>query len=82
VNSIENLLFSFNLISKDPIGIRDIEPVDFGVITTDSKDANQDAGTDTSIFRIPVSFSATGQKKDIIDFLHYLENVGSISIED
>ena len=34
------------------------------------------------IFKIPLNFTVTGQKSDIIDFIHFFEKVGAFSIQD
>lgn len=78
INNIENILFTFNLISSDPIGIRSLEPVSFWQINSTESEGNTDAG----MYSISIPLSLVGQKKDILDFLHYVENVGRIDIED
>jgi len=77
INNLENILFSFNLISNDPIGIRNLEPISFGNLNE-----GETQNADANMYVIPVPISITGQKKDILDFLHYIENVGKIEIEE
>ena len=80
VNFIEALLFTFNLETEDSIGVWNVEPVKEG--NQSKKDKETAISTETSIFYIPLQLKLVGQKKDILDFIHYLENVGSINIED
>ncbi len=79
VKYIESILFTFNLQTDDNLGIGDIVPFDDG--TTQSEKKKQ-ISSDNSIFYIPLQLELTGQKKDILDFIHFVENVGTISIED
>lgn len=76
ISYIEALLFTFNLETQDSIGTGNIESIK----SVDTK--NIENSLNTSIFYIPLELSVVGQKKDILDFLHYLENVGSINIEN
>ena len=75
INYVESLLYSFNLVSKDSIWVGKIEKVDD---VYQSKKNN----LDSNIFYIPLSLEITGQKSDIIDFIHYLENVWSIDLRE
>jgi len=79
ITYIEALLFTFNLQTEDSIGIGTIEPV----VDQKSKEGNDSSdATEASIFYIPLQLKLVGQKSNILDFLHFLENVGSINIED
>ncbi len=76
VNYVESLLYAFDLSSSSTIGISDLVPVkQFTESLT-----KQDSSIDTNIYYIPLKLEVTGKKTDIIDFLHFVENVGSISI--
>jgi len=77
VSYVESLLRTFNLISSDTIGIKSVKPVVF----TESDDDEDKNNLDSNIYMIPLSLNVVGQKTDIIDFVHFIENVGSISIE-
>ena len=46
-----------------------------------SPNANEKS-LETNLFYIPVKLSLTGNKEGIINFLHYVENVGKIYEED
>lgn len=85
-NYIENILYSFNLKSEGEIGVGQLIQVS-GVQKDGSEtqevspeNAAQNA-LDENIFKIPLSFSVTGQKGDIIDFIHFFENVGSVELQ-
>lgn len=75
INSVENLLDKFNLVSSDGINIWTLMPFDD---QNNKKTKNSLIESDVYYFSIPLNLSWT--KKDIIDFLHYLENVASIKI--
>lgn len=78
VSYVESLLYAFNLTSESPLWISDIVPVkEF----TDSTNKNIGNSVDTNIFYIPLKLSLTGRKTDVIDFLHFVENVGNIRVE-
>gem|GEM_PF-2319420 len=72
-NFIETLLFTFNLETQDSIGV--------GTISTISEEDTNLLTSKSSIFYIPLHLKLIGKKADILDFIHYIENVGSISIE-
>lgn len=80
-NNLEELLFSFNLVSVDPIWVTDVKIVWSENSDWEEQSVQQESKLETSIYMIPLSLSLTWQKKDILDFLHYLENVGNIKIE-
>lgn len=73
INYIESLLYSFNLVSKDSIWIWELKKVE------DSNQINKNS-LDSNMFYIPLNLEVTGQKGDILDFVHYLENVWSIGL--
>ena len=75
VNYIENLLYTFNLDARGDIGVGNIQKV---AKQTWEKIYIWDEG----IFAIPLSFQVVGRKSDMVEFLHYFENVGSIVIQD
>lgn len=75
VNYIENLLYTFNLDARGDIGVGNIQKV--------AKQTWEKIHTwDEGIFAIPLSFQVVGRKSDMVEFLHYFENVGSIVIQD
>jgi len=74
INYVESLLYSFNLISRDSIWVWELKRVDDIDMTKSNLDSN--------IFYIPLQLNITGQKWDIIDFIHYFENVWSIGISE
>ncbi len=88
INSIENLLYTFNLSYIWDIGVGELinveEEQNSASSSQQSNQANE-AGASSlieNIYRIPISLSIEGQKSDIIDFLHYFENVSSVSISN
>ncbi len=76
INHIENLLYSFNLSARWEIGVGDLQRHD----NTDSTDWSQD-NLQENIYSIPLTLTITGQKKDIVDFIHYFESVWWINID-
>ncbi len=79
-NYVESLLYTFNLQTDDTIWVGDILPYETNEASNDTK--KQTLSADSNIYYIPLQLSITGQKKDVLDFLHYMEHVGAISIED
>lgn len=77
VNNLENLLDRFNLVSNDWINIWNLQAFDDWDTTKKTK--NSLLESDIYYFSIPLNLNWT--KKDIIDFIHYLENVASIKID-
>lgn len=82
INYIENLLYSFNLSSTGEIGIWELENAKYDEIQLQKSNKTQvlENNLEEQIYRIPLSFNLVGQKGDIIDFIHYFENVSRISI--
>ena len=74
INYVESLLYSFNLISRNSIWVWELKRVDDSDITKTHLDSN--------MFYIPLELQITWQKWDIIDFIHYFENVWSIGISE
>lgn len=82
VNYIERILYSFNLSRKWEIGIGSIQPLEDTSQKNSKTSINTENNLQEEIFYIPLDFELTWQKKDIFDFLHFFENVGSISYDD
>lgn len=74
VNYVEKLLYTFNLQSEWDIWVGKIERV--------NKDEIKESLLEEDIYKIPLNFRITWRKWDTFEFLHFLENVGSIIIED
>lgn len=83
VNYVENIMFTFNLSSQWEVWMWAIErvtnelEVELGEEETDSLIRNS---LEENIFRIPLKFEVVWQKSDVIDFIHFFENVGSVSV--
>ena len=75
INYVESVLYAFNLVSTDSIWVWELEKVD-------NQDVDNQTSLDSNIFYIPLRLELTGQKSDILDFIHYFENVGSIDLKD
>lgn len=75
INYVENLLYNFNISSQWDIWIWSLEAVDT-LSTGDNSLFNNE------IFKIPLSFQVLGRKDDIIDFIHFFENVGAVEVEN
>lgn len=87
-NYLENLMYSFRLEAEGSIGIGDIQKIDLNKKPWQWSDSEQSQEVDPTtlleqdIYAIPITFSLTGQKGDILDFIHYLENVGSVKYDE
>jgi len=79
INYIESIFYTFNLVSSDSIGISDVFPVE-NYVTQESENAQQ--GISSKLYYIPLNLTITGRKTDILDFLHFAENVGAVNIKD
>ena len=76
-NYIENLIYTFNLEAKWAIGIWTIQKVWEADV-----DLTEPNSLEEGIFAIPLDFEVTWQKTDVIDFIHFFENVWSIEIDE
>lgn len=90
VSYVENILYSFNLEATWDIGVGNVKKFeDANIILStplsEEEESSQEPLTKNSlqedIYIIPLSFDITGQKSDILDFLHFFENVGWITQE-
>jgi hypothetical protein len=82
INSVESMLYAFNLSSDDPVGIGEVLPVkEYSSKNSQTLENNQNS-LDTNLFYIPLRLSLSGRKSDIIDFFHYVENIWTIKIEN
>jgi len=85
INSVENLLYSFNLSYLWEIWIWELIDVNE---SDDSKSQSSSTVWDKpeqsllqeNIFKIPLGLTIVWQKTDVVDFIHYFENVSRISI--
>lgn len=71
VNYVESLLRAFQLKTTSKIGIEWVTPVD-----------NEDINIQTQIFYIPLKMDVIGRKADIVEFLYFLQNVGTLKSVD
>ncbi|NDK08839.1 hypothetical protein EOM39_06385 [Candidatus Gracilibacteria bacterium] len=76
ITYIESILYTFNLEMAN----KNLTVGNLNTLTEYSND--KDSALDTTIFYIPYTFDVTGKKKDILDFIYFLENVGSININE
>lgn len=81
-NYIEKLIYSFNLSADGEIGVWDIERLEDGLSsgTSQNKQKIEADNLEESIYKIPLNFDIVWQKWDVVDFLHFFENVWSVSI--
>ncbi len=74
VTYIESILYTFNLdIPNKNINVWNLN------VLSDYGDGTEPP-LDTTIFYIPYKFDITWKKSDVLDFVYFLENVGSINI--
>ncbi|RKW21311.1 hypothetical protein D8B46_07805, partial [Candidatus Gracilibacteria bacterium] len=69
------IVSTFNLSFNNSIGIKELKQIDKYSLS------NSDNTLDKAIFEIPIELDIVGRKSSIIDFLHFIENVGKISID-
>jgi hypothetical protein len=84
VNYIEFLLNAFRLKSTDSLWIWTLKPVE-SFASTNSKNwkwVRRNNSLDSTIFWWELSLSIVWSKKNIIDFIYFLQNVWKISIVD
>lgn len=77
INYIETLIYTFNLESNiSSIGIWDVTSIK-------EKDSEEKKNLiESEIYYIPFQLKVVGQKKDILDFLHYINKVWTLDIND
>ncbi len=77
INNVENLIEKFNLSSSDTISVSNIISAEDVANNTKKTIKSQ---LDSSIYYFSIPLKLTGTKKDIIDFITYIENVWSITL--
>ena len=77
INYVESILDTFNLTTKSPIWIRNIRILEDYVVSTWGWNS-----MDSNIYSIPLSINLVWTKKNIIDFLYFIENVWNIKTKD
>jgi len=82
INFMENLLYTFNLSYDGEIWIGNLENVKDDQEDSISSPKDAKSWLQEDVYRIPLSLSIVWKKSDIIDFIHYFENVSKISISD
>ena len=81
VNNVEWLLDKFQLSTKDKIGIWELTEVGIEE-EKDPKKPVKSNPLDGTIYQWKLKLDLIGEKKNIINFLHYIENVWKISVKD
>ncbi|PZM85677.1 hypothetical protein DLH72_01690 [Candidatus Gracilibacteria bacterium] len=76
INYVESIISTFNLSYTNPIGIKEIKQID------NYKLLSSDNSFDKGIYEIPVDLNISGRKSSIIDFLHFIENVGKVTFDN
>ena len=76
VNYVESILETFSLQYEGLIGIGNLNLVENFSSTTNKN------SLETSIFSIPLDLRITGSKSSVLDFFHYIENSGKISLQE
>ena len=76
INYIESIISTFRLSYKNYIWIKDIKQVENYVLS------NTDKSLDKTIWEIQVELDISWRKSSIIDFLHFIEKVWKININD
>lgn len=80
INSIENLLYRFNLTHRGEIWIQNLTlientPTNISEVSPVEQQSNN---LSENIFMIPLELNIEGMKWNIVNFLHYLSHVGSV----
>lgn len=76
ISYIENLVSTFNLTHNNSIWIKNINQLWDYVLTT------SDNSLEKGIYEIPLELDLVWWKSSIIDFLHFIENVWKVSINE
>ncbi|MBS9775230.1 hypothetical protein KGV52_00795 [Candidatus Gracilibacteria bacterium] len=76
INYIETIIDQFNLTYNNPIGISDT------VLVSDYSVSETGTTLDKNIYYIPVELDLKGDKRYVLLFLYYLENVGNILVNE
>lgn len=76
INYIESIISTFRLSYKNYIWIKDIKQVENYVLS------NTDKSLDKTIWEIPVELDISWRKSSIIDFLHFIEKVWKITVNE
>lgn len=76
INYIESIIYTFWLSYTNSIWIKELNQIE-NFLLTDS-----DNSLDKWIFEIPIELDLTWRKSSILDFLHFIENVWKISINE
>lgn len=72
---VERIFTTFNIRYQGKIGIGELQ----AVALYDS-DQNQQDDLDSSVYATTLSLDISGKKKDIVQLIHYFENVGSLNL--
>ncbi len=85
INYIENLLYRFRLTSMDDIWVWEFSVVEeYNGVATSNKNTTKKQSTesplDGKIYAWQIPLTLVGKKKNIIDFVHYIQNVGKIEM--
>lgn len=75
INYLEVITHTFNLTTND----KRVSVWNLNVLADYDSSNSKNTGLDATIFYIPYEFNISGAKKDIIDFIYFLENVGAIN---
>lgn len=72
INYIESLSDTFNINFNNPVGIQDVNVVEwYSTSATDSS-------LETSIYYIPLELDISWRKESILDFIYFIQRVGKI----
>lgn len=75
VNYIESIIETFNLEYENQIWISE------AILVSDYAVLDSDNITETNIYYIPQSLNISWRRSDVLDFLHYISNVGKIVVD-
>lgn len=76
INYVESLLYSFNLSYNNSIWIDNIEQLENYTLL------NTDTSLEKWIYKISLELDVSWRKSNIIDFLHYIENVWNVTLNE
>ncbi len=74
VNYIERLMRSFSLVTHSPISVGN------AVLVDEKELENTQNSLASQMFYIPLTLDIEGRKADVVDFIHFIQHVGNISI--
>ena len=78
INYIENLLNTFGIVHRGEIGVRNLEIIESWSNNWNTG-SNENLSMSENVFSIPVDLNIEWRKWNIVNFIHYLSYVGTVT---